>query len=107
MFTLGEGYNIGAISYIGGLNPVVRVTYQTAFANANYGVVATARVISPTPAGSQISAVLNVQNQTSSYTDFVLQTCTTADQSTTGGTVAWNQYSKIQEIDIVVVDTRS
>ena len=51
--------------------------------------------------------MLNPQTKNFAYVDFVLQSCSTLDQTVTGGTISWNAYSTVTQIDIAIIDTRT
>ena len=107
VFTLLEGYNISSISYLGGTNPSVRITYQRPFANGTYAVITNGRVYDYGVPNKQSSAVLNTFNKSSTYTDLVLQMVNTLNQSVSGGTIDWNQYINLNQFDLIVADTRT
>ena len=105
-FALSEGYNVSSVAYFGGPNPTLRLTFTNPFLNGAYAVLSSAQVITG-PSGSQVSAVLNPQTKNFAYVDFVLQSCSTLDQTVTGGTISWNAYSTVTQIDIAIIDTRT
>ena len=107
VFTLLEGYNISGISYLGGTNPSVRITYQRPFVNGAYAVITNGRVYDYGVPNKQSSAVLNTLNKSSTYTDLVLQMVNTLNQSVSGGTIDWNQYINLNQFDLIVADTRT
>lgn len=107
-FTLKEGYNISAIEYQeGGGQPRVRVFFQNPLASVDCGVFTSAKIYSygGSAVGNQESATINFAFKTLNYVDLALQVTSTTTNTTTGGTISWNNWERVPEFDILIADT--
>lgn len=106
-FTVKEGFNISGVTWQAGPQPRVVVNFQNALENTLYGVSLSSRV-STYGASAQL-------NQTNQLINFSFKTTTrvelncvrffTTDNTTSGGTLTWNDWNSVSEFDIIIVDT--
>lgn len=106
-FTVTEGYNISAVTWTGGSQPRVVVTFQNALANSLYGVSLSARVPTYGSGASlyQTNQLLNFSFKTTTSVNLNCATFFTTDNTATGGQISWNGWGSISEFDIILVDT--
>lgn len=109
VFTVKEGYNISSIQYAAGDQPRVEVYWQQPMANADYGVLLTARV--PSYGGSasknQTNTLINFSFKTVTSVDLLCASLYTQDNTTTTPFICkWNDWAgSLSEFDIVIIDT--
>lgn len=90
-----EGYNVSAATYVGGVQPVVQITYQTPLPDANYTVSTGADAI--TFAGViqsyQVSTTISYSEKLATGVNLKAQSVVTQNNTTSGGTVQWNTWN--------------
>jgi hypothetical protein len=106
-FTVKEGYNISAITWLADDQPRVRVFFQNILANADFGVSLTGRVSTygGSASNQQDNVVLNFSFKSTTYIDLLCASLTTINNTTTNLTMKWNDWSSLTEFDIIIVDT--
>jgi hypothetical protein len=108
VFTLKEGYNVSAVTYVAGDQPRVKVFFQNPLSDENYGVSLSARVSSfgSSSSKNQNNALINFSFKTTTYIDLLSVIFKTTDNTTNTMTTLWNGWAgEITEFDFILVDT--